>query len=75
MKKIIILFSIIFILLISCNKENSDIKNNLNEITVSVGPEPQSIDPIINSAIDAMIYTTHLFENLTIKDENGNIIR
>ena len=55
MKKIIILFSIIFILLISCNKENSDIKNNLNEITISVGPEPQSIDPTINSAIDAMI--------------------
>ena len=74
MKKIIILFSIIFILLISCNRENSDIKNNLNEITVSVGPEPQSIDPTINSAIDAMIYTTHLFENLTIKDEKGNII-
>ena len=30
MKKIIILFLIIFILLISCNRENSDIKNNLN---------------------------------------------
>lgn len=74
MKKIIILFLIIFILLISCNRENSDIKNNLNEIIISVGPEPQSIDPTINSAIDAMIYTTHLFENLTIKDENGNII-
>ena len=45
MKKIIILFLIIFILLISCNKENFDIKNNLNEITVSVGPEPSKYRP------------------------------
>ena len=46
----------------------------MNELTVSVGPEPQTIDPTINSAVDAMIYTTHLFENLTIRDENNNII-
>lgn len=69
MKKIIIF--ILTILLISCKNESH---RSLNEITVSVGPEPQSIDPTINSAIDAMIYTTHLFENLTIKDENNNII-
>ncbi|PTY40614.1 peptide ABC transporter substrate-binding protein [Brachyspira hampsonii] len=67
--KLFCLLYVIFIL--SCHKEP---KNILNEITVSVGPEPQTIDPTINSAVDAMIYTTHLFENLTIRDENNNII-
>lgn len=67
--KLFCLLSVIFIL--SCHKEP---KNILNELTVSVGPEPQTIDPTKNSAVDAMIYTTHLFENLTIRDENNNII-
>uniref|UniRef100_UPI003F4B1B4E peptide ABC transporter substrate-binding protein n=1 Tax=Brachyspira catarrhinii TaxID=2528966 RepID=UPI003F4B1B4E len=67
--KLFYLFYAVFIL--SCHKEP---KNILNELTVSVGPEPQTIDPTKNSAVDAMIYTTHLFENLTIRDENNNII-
>ena len=67
--KLFCLFYVIFAL--SCHKEP---KNILNELTISVGPEPQTIDPTINSAVDAMIYTTHLFENLTIRDENNNII-
>ena len=71
MNKNILILLLLLIFLISCSHEPKDI---LNEITVSVGPEPQTIDPTKNSAIDAMIYTTHLFENLTIKDENGNII-
>ena len=68
---ILILFFIVIFSVVSCNKEPQNI---LNELTVSVGPEPQTIDPTINSAVDAMIYTTHLFENLTIRDENNNII-
>ncbi|WP_297277337.1 peptide ABC transporter substrate-binding protein [uncultured Brachyspira sp.] len=71
MNKNILIFLLLLVFLISCSHEPKDI---LNEITISVGPEPQTIDPTINSAIDGMIYTTHLFENLTIKDENGNII-
>ena len=66
-----LVFILIAVVFVSCNKEPKVI---LNELTVSVGPEPQTIDPTINSAVDAMIYTTHLFENLTIKDENNNII-
>ena len=66
-----LVFIFIAIVFVSCHKEPKVI---LNELTVSVGPEPQTIDPTINSAVDAMIYTTHLFENLTIKDENNNII-
>ena len=72
MKKNILIISFVFIcFLLSCHKGP---KNILNEITVSVGPEPQTIDPTINSATDAMIYTSHLFENLTVRDENNNII-
>ncbi|MEI0580286.1 peptide ABC transporter substrate-binding protein [Brachyspira pilosicoli] len=59
------------ILLFSCHKEPKKI---LNEITVSVGGKPNTMDPSKTSSINSMIYINHLFENLTIKDENGNII-
>ena len=74
MKKnvLIKLFYLLFsILILSCNKEP---KNILNELTVSVGNKPYSIDPTMNSSTDTMIYTKHLFESLTIRDENNNII-
>ena len=70
-KNILIILLFKLFLLISCSHEPKDI---LNEITVSVGSEPQTIDPTMSSTIDSMIYTTHLFENLTIRDKNNNII-
>uniref|UniRef100_UPI00260EDFAA ABC transporter substrate-binding protein n=1 Tax=Brachyspira sp. TaxID=1977261 RepID=UPI00260EDFAA len=70
-KNILIKLFLFLIFIVSCNNEPRSI---LNELTISVGPEPQTIDPTINSAVDAMIYTTHLFENLTVRDENNNII-
>ena len=66
-----ILIILASILLLSCHKEPKKI---LNEITVSVGGKPNSMDPSKTSSINSMIYINHLFENLTIKDENGNII-
>lgn len=61
--KCIIIF-LISIFIFSCNKAKET-----NELIISVGPEPQTIDPTMNSAIDASIYTMHVFENLTAKDE------
>ncbi|ADK30208.1 peptide ABC transporter substrate-binding protein [Brachyspira pilosicoli] len=66
-----ILLILASILLLSCHKEPKKI---LNEITVSVGGKPNTMDPSKTSSISSMIYINHLFENLTIKDENGNII-
>lgn len=68
MKKICFFLLLIFSL--SCS--NKKVSNNV--IRVSVGSEPQSIDPTFVSAIDSMIYTTHFFEGLTTKDKDNNIV-
>ncbi|MBW5389143.1 peptide ABC transporter substrate-binding protein [Brachyspira hampsonii] len=71
MKKIIYLSIIIILLLLNACK-NKDLYNE--SIRVSIGAEPQSIDPSFLSAIDSMIYAVHVFEGLTSKDKDGNII-
>lgn len=68
MKKIFYLLSVI-ILLLSCGSN----KTNNDSIRVSIGAEPQSIDPSFLSAIDSMIYAVHIFEGLTTKDKNNNL--
>ena len=69
MKKIIYIL-IILLLLISCT--NKDLSNE--SIRVSIGAEPQSIDPSFLSAIDSMIYAAHVFEGLTTKDKDNNLV-
>ena len=68
MKKIIYLL-LITILLISCGSKKSN-----DSIRVSIGAEPQSIDPSFLSAIDSIIYAVHVFEGLTTKDKDNNIV-
>ena len=68
MKRLFAILSCIFIL--ACS---NDVNNN-EVIKVSVGAEPQSIDPSYLSAIDSMIYAVHLFEGLVTKDKEGNIV-
>ena len=67
MKKV--LFILLTLTLFSC----SDKKPN-EIIRVSVGAEPQSIDPSFLSAVDSMIYAVHIFEGLTTKDKNNNVV-
>ena len=69
MKKIIYLL-LITILIIACSNKQS----NNESIRVSIGAEPQSIDPSFLSAIDSMIYAVHVFEGLTTKDKDNNIV-
>ena len=67
MKKV--LFILLTLTLFSCsNKKSNEI------IRVSVGAEPQSIDPSFLSAVDSMIYAVHIFEGLTTKDKNNNVV-
>lgn len=73
--KIILLtvFSIILIIatiFISCG----DSSNNNKVITINAGPQPQTIDPSLNTALDACYYVMHAFEGLTTKDREGNIV-
>ena len=41
------------------------------DITVNVGPEPDIIDPALNSAVDGATLLIHGFEGLMTLDENG----
>lgn len=68
MKKLFAILSCIFILACSNNINNKEV------IKVTVGAEPQSIDPSYLSAIDSMIYAVHVFEGLVTKDKEGNIV-
>nr|ADB22525.1 oligopeptide-binding protein 3 [Brachyspira pilosicoli] len=68
MKRIFAVLSCIFILACSNNINNNEV------IKVTVGAEPQSIDPSYLSAIDSMIYAVHVFEGLVTKDKEGNIV-
>ena len=75
MKKIktilLIIFSTIFILCFVSCKENS---SNNKVITINAGPQPKTIDPSLNTALDGCYYVIHAFEGLTTKDKNGNIV-
>lgn len=70
----IIIKRILFLLLVALALFSCSPKASNDIITVSVGAEPQSIDPSFLSAIDSMIYAVHIFEGLTSKDKNNNIV-
>ncbi|MEI0516561.1 peptide ABC transporter substrate-binding protein [Brachyspira murdochii] len=71
MKKIFCLsLLLIGFIFASCSSSN----NNDNEgLFINVGPEPKTIDPILNIAADASVYIVHAFEGLASKDKNGLI--
>ena len=43
-------------------------------ITVQIGPNPETLDPALNSAVDGGNMLITLFETLLIVDENGNCV-
>lgn len=43
-------------------------------IDVSVGPEPETIDPSVNTTIDGATYINHVFEGLMKLNSDGNIV-
>ena len=45
-----------------------------NHLVVEVGPDPETIDPALNSASDGNIMIIHLFEPLLNMDKDNNII-
>ncbi len=51
----------------SCKKENKD------GITVQIGPNPETLDPALNSAIDGGNMLITLYETLLIIDENNEV--
>ena len=69
-KAIYIIFLILSI--ISCNNNNKTTSNN--EISISLGGEPKTLDPTLNSLSFGSIYMIHFFEGLTKKDKNDEVV-
>ena len=44
------------------------------DIAVQLGPDPETVDPALNTAIDAGNIILHAFETLLTFDENNNIV-
>ena len=42
-------------------------------IKINVGPEPKTIDPTLNNAVDGSIYIQHAFEGLATRDKENKI--
>lgn len=53
----------------SCN--NTAGKNTL---AVNVGPDPDTIDPALNSSVDGATMIIHAFEGLMTLDKDGNVV-
>ncbi len=45
-----------------------------NNLVVQLGPDPETMDPALNSAIDASNMIIHLFEPLLSMDKDNNVI-
>lgn len=48
-------------------------KTTASEITVQIGPNPETLDPALNSAVDGGNMLITLFETLLIIDENNEV--
>ena len=78
MKNLIILLTTLFLaILVSC--ENNQEAKNLNsfadgEIAITLGGEPRTLDPTLNSLSFGSVYMIHFFEGLTKKDSADNVV-
>ena len=78
MKNLIILFTTLFLsVLVSC--ANNQDSQNLNsfadgEIAITLGGEPRTLDPTLNSLSFGSVYMIHFFEGLTKKDSSDNVV-
>lgn len=54
--------------------EPTDTVSGAKELTVQVGPDPETIDPALNSSVDGGNMILHTFETLLIFDQEGKII-
>ena len=68
MKKLALLLAVIMIFscfITACGQKDADI------LSVNIGPEPDTIDPALNSAVDGATLIIHAFEGLMNLDEKG----
>ncbi|MBW5389070.1 peptide ABC transporter substrate-binding protein [Brachyspira hampsonii] len=69
----IISISLAFLIIlssISCSKS----KSTNDGIIVNLSVEPKTIDPSLNAQIYGVIYISHVFEGLTVRDINNKVV-
>ena len=61
--------------LVACGSEATNGSANASEkvLSVQIGPDPETIDPALNSASDGGCMILHSFECLLVVDESGNL--
>lgn len=73
MKKLALVLAVIMMfscVLTACNSKVDD----SGALCVNVGPEPNSIDPALNTTVDGATLVIHAFEGLMILDKDGLVV-
>ena len=69
-------FVMVALALAGCGNKDADTKksgSDEKQLVVQIGPNPETIDPALNSAIDGGNMILHSFECLLTVDQDGNI--
>ena len=72
----ILLIALFTISAAGCQSQSDDGNGKTEEkkvLNAALGAEPASMDPAISLTIDVRSYLSHVFEGLTVFDENGNL--
>ncbi len=77
-KKLALIMAVLMIglvLLPACNKDDATPKkSSVETLNVCVGPDPDTIDPALNSSVDGATLIIHAFEGLMTLDKDGTPI-
>ena len=77
MKNLLILITLFLLVFVSCanNQESQNLNSFANgEIAITLGGEPRTLDPTLNSLSFGSVYMIHFFEGLTKKDSSDNVV-
>ncbi len=75
MKKILALLLVLTMMVgVVAGCGNTENNGSAKQLAVQIGPNPETIDPAINSAVDGGNMILHTFECLLSYDQDGNII-
>lgn len=73
---IVLVVAMVAALVVGCGNKDADTNKEGNaekQLAVQIGPNPETIDPALNSAVDGGNMILHTFEGLLIYNEKGEI--
>ena len=74
MKNLLILITLFLLVFVSCDNQKSKNSFKEGEIAITLGGEPRTLDPTLNSLSFGSVYMIHFFEGLTKKDSSDNVV-